>query len=67
MSCRNLIDASLRDLRHTSRSLLKRKAFAAAIVLTLGLGIGSTVAVFCVVNAVLPETTIPAEWAFYSE
>src|ERR1700752_4203834 len=53
MSWQNLIDASLRDFRHTSRSLLKRPAFAAPIVLTLGLGIGSTVAIFSVVNGVL--------------
>jgi predicted permease len=55
MSWRNLVDASLRDLRHTSRSLLKRPAFAATIVLTLGLGLGSTVAIFSVVNGVLLE------------
>jgi hypothetical protein len=42
----NLVEASLRGLRHTSRSLLKRPAFAATIVLTLGLGLGSTVATF---------------------
>jgi hypothetical protein len=55
MSWRNLVDASLRDLRHASRSLLKRPAFAATIVSTLGLGLGSTVAIFSVVNSVLLE------------
>jgi|SRR5688572_9114807 putative ABC transport system permease protein len=53
MSWQTLLDASLRELRHTSRSLLKRPAFAATIVLTLGLGLGSTVAIFSVVNGVV--------------
>ena len=42
-----------RDLRHTLRSFAKNPGFATVVVLTLGLGIGATTAVFSVVNAVV--------------
>jgi hypothetical protein len=42
-----------RDLRHALRSLLRRRAFTLATVLTLALGIGATTAIFSVVYSVL--------------
>jgi predicted permease len=41
------------DVRQAIRSLLRQPGFAAAAVLTLGLGIGATTAIFTVVNSVL--------------
>jgi putative ABC transport system permease protein len=43
----------LAALRHAVRRLVRARAFACATTLTLALGIGGTVAVFSVVNAVL--------------
>ena len=43
----------LRELRVAGRTLAKRPGFAAVSALTLALGIGATVAIFTVVNAVL--------------
>jgi putative ABC transport system permease protein len=43
----------LSDLRHAARSLLRRPAFAGAVVLTLALTIGANVAIFAVIYAML--------------
>src|SRR5262245_50665059 len=43
----------LRDLKYAFRTFTRRPLFTAVILLTLGLGIGSNVAIFSVVNAVL--------------
>ena len=43
----------LQDVKITFRGMRDRPGFAAAVVLTLGLGIGATTAIFSVVNAVL--------------
>ena len=44
-----------RDVRHTLRALRRQPAFAAAVILTLGLGIGANSAIFSVLNGVLFE------------
>ena len=41
------------DVRHAARQLHRRAGFAAAVVVTLGLGIGATVALLSVVNDLL--------------
>jgi predicted permease len=41
------------DLRYAVRQLIEDKAFSVAAILTLALGIGATVTIFTVVNAVL--------------
>jgi putative ABC transport system permease protein len=43
----------IRDLRHTARQLRRRSGIAVVILLTLGLGIGATTAIFSVVDNVL--------------
>ncbi|HTL04875.1 MAG TPA: ABC transporter permease [Gemmatimonadales bacterium] len=42
-----------KDLRHGIRSLTRHPSFALTVMLTLGLGIGASTAIFSVVNAVL--------------
>jgi putative ABC transport system permease protein len=43
----------LRDLSFALRNLLKRPGFTAIVILVLGLGIGSTTAIFSIVDALL--------------
>ena len=42
-----------RDLQYGVRSIRRAPGFAAAVILSLGLGVGGTTAIFSVVNAVL--------------
>jgi hypothetical protein len=47
------LETLTRDVRLSARSLARRPAFTLTVLLTLGLGIGGTTAVFSVLNAVL--------------
>ena len=47
------IGGSLSDVMYACRSLVRRPGFTAVAVLTLGLGIGSAVTIFSVVDAVM--------------
>lgn len=49
----SVVESLIQDLRFGLRVLLKNPAFTAIAVLTLGLGIGATTAIFCIVNTVL--------------
>lgn len=48
-----MLDTLRQDVRYAVRTLLRNPGFAAAAVVTLGLGIGATTAVFSVVDGVL--------------
>ena len=43
----------IKDLRFAFRNLFKRPSFTAIVILVLGLGIGSTTAIFSIVDALL--------------
>ena len=47
------MDAVIQDLKFVFRSVGRRPGFTAAVLLTLGLGIGANTAIFSVVNGVL--------------
>ena len=47
------MESVVKDLRFAFRGLLKRPAFSAIAVVTLGLGIGASTAIFSVVNSVM--------------
>ncbi len=47
------IEHTIQDLRHALRQLARSPAFAGIVIATLALGIGSTTAIFSVVEAVL--------------
>ncbi|HEU4933378.1 MAG TPA: ABC transporter permease [Pyrinomonadaceae bacterium] len=47
------MDSIIKDIRYGLRSLLKRPAFTAIAVITIGLGIGVNTAIFSVINGVL--------------
>jgi predicted permease len=49
----NLIDDFRRNVRHASRALRRSPGFTALAVMTLGLGIGATTAIFSVIYGVL--------------
>jgi hypothetical protein len=49
----NMLDNMMQDFRYAVRGLLKNRAFAFVAILTLGLGIGASSAIFSVVDAVL--------------
>jgi len=45
--------STFKDIRYAFRNLLKRPSFTAIVILVLGLGIGSTTAIFSIVDALL--------------
>jgi putative ABC transport system permease protein len=47
------MDSFLRDIRYVTRALLRTPGFFGVTVLTLGLGVGATTAIFSVINGVL--------------
>ena len=47
------MDTLIQDLKFVFRSAARRPGFTAAVLLTLGLGIGANTAIFTVVNNVL--------------
>jgi putative ABC transport system permease protein len=52
-SMTNFVMASLSELHYAGRGLMKRPGYTALAALTLALGIGSSVAIFAVLNAVV--------------
>lgn len=53
LSGKAVIESLLSDLRHGLRGFRLRKSFSAAMVLTLGLGLGAVCLIFSVINSVL--------------
>src|SRR3954452_15205561 len=46
-------ETEMSDFKYAVRAFLRNPGFTAVVILTLGLGIGATTAIFSVVNAVL--------------
>ena len=53
MAFRQKLDDLARDIRHAFRSIRRAPAFATAVILTLGLGIGANAAMFGVVDRLI--------------
>ena len=47
------MDTLIKDIRYSFRSLLRRPGFSAIVIIVLGLGIGSTTAIFSIVDALI--------------
>jgi predicted permease len=52
----HFLDSLWQDIRYSIRTFKKSPAFAAVVVLSLGLGIGANTAIFSLLNAVLLKT-----------
>src|ERR1043165_7287136 len=48
-----IMDSIIKEIRYGVRGLLKHPGFTAIVVITLGLGIGASTAIFSVVDSVL--------------
>lgn len=48
-----VLDATLRDFRHSLRAISKSPGFATVAILSLGIGIGANTAIFSLVNGVI--------------
>lgn len=48
-----MMETLIKDIRFAFRGLVKRPGFAAIVIIVLGLGIGSTTAIFSIVDALL--------------
>jgi predicted permease len=56
MNMINLFDSFIWDLRYSLRQLVRNKLFTAVAILSLGVGIGATTAIFSVINSLLLAT-----------
>jgi hypothetical protein len=50
---RALVDQFFQDLRYTARGLRRSRAFAATVMVTLGLGIGANTAMFSAIDRLM--------------
>src|SRR5690348_5721937 len=65
------VETMAQDLRYALRTMRKSPVFTTVVVLTLGLGVGATSAIFSIINAVLlrplPYASADALVRVYSE